>query len=293
METFRKARVIARHNFISWRQNDRVMTVFGVTALLILVYMGRIPFFGIAQRTDNSLFLLPFLFTIGYNANGSLKVLLLFAVILLFSEAPFLTDHKIYLLIRSKRKAWWMGEVLYIVCASLIYMLFLSAVTTLIALPRSTLKGWGQTILIGAYGSSETVTHIWRGIFPDPVLIREIRPANAFLYTFFSGWLVFCWLGLFIDCINLFSRKEWLGVSLAVLIVLTDPVLRWFGTDMDKWFLFSPASWCTMTTLSTYAHRGYLTGPMVFLLLIAEIGLMLILIAKRSQSLDIAEWQEV
>ena len=293
MKTFDMARIVAKQHFLSWRSNDRILILFGLTALLICFYIGRLPFYGMRTGQDNTLFLLPFLFTISFNANGSLKVLLLFAVILLFSEAPFLNSQKIYLIIRSRRKAWWIGECLYIASASMLYMLFLVLLTMLLALPNATWNGWGETILTGVFGSPVSQNAIWYAIYPDARLIIGTEPFPAFLFTFFSGWLFFIWLGLLIDCINLFTGKDWPGVSAAALVVLIDPVLRWFGESVDVLFLFSPASWITLSTMRSFSGHGVLTTPLVLILLIAEDLILTFLVAHRSRKLDIATWKGI
>lgn len=289
MGTFRAAFVIVRENLAEWRKNDRVLVLFVLAVVLICVYIGKLPIYAVTHQERNTLFLLPLLFTDAMIANGLLKVLLFFGTIFLFCNAPFLDEHKYFLILRSGRSGWWLGEVLYVMAGSFFYMLELFLVSTLIALPCASVgQGWGESIRAAFRGSQEVYMQIFTGVSLPPALIVNTTPELAAWYTFFVSWMVMVWLGLLIYWLNLYSGKTWPGVAVAVFFVLLDPVLRYTQTSYNMYdLLLSPVSWSSIENVQKYSGAGMLTIPYIIVAGVGMIVLLIVLIARKSRRMDI------
>lgn len=289
METFKAAMVIARQNLAEWRKNDRILVLLVLTALLICIYIGKLPVYAIRHNEKNTLFLMPLLFTEAMNANGLLKVLLFFGTILLFCNAPFLDEHKYFLILRSRRSGWWLGEVLYVIAGSLCYTLEIFLVSILLALPAASIgQGWGESIMTAFDASLETYLQIFTGISLSPELLINTTPETAIVYTFFVVWLVMVVLGLIIYCINLYSGKSWPGVAVAVFLVVLDPVLQYTQTTHNASnLLLSPVSWSSIENLQKYSGIGMLTVPYIVVAGLCLSVLLILLIARKSRRMDI------
>lgn len=289
METFKAAVVIARQNLAEWRKNDRILVLLILTALLICIYIGKLPIYAIKHNEKNTLFLMPLLFTDGINANGLLKVLLFFGTILLFCNAPFLDEHKYFLILRSRRTGWWLGEVLYVIAGSLFYTLEILLLSLVFALPAASIgQGWGESIMEAFYGSRELYWQMFSGISLSPKLILRVTPETAMIYTFFAVWLVMILLGLLIYCINLYSGKSWPGVAVAVFLVVLDPVLQYTQTAYNTWnLMLSPVSWSSVENLQKYSDSGMLSVPYIVLAGLGLMTLLILLIARKSRRMDI------
>lgn len=289
METFKAAVVIARQNLAEWRKNDRILVLLILTAMLICIYIGKLPVYALTHNEKNTLFLMPLLFTEAINANGLLKVLLFFGTILLFCNAPFLDEHKYFLILRSRRSGWWMGEVLYVIAGSFAYVLEIFLISILLALPAASIgQGWGESVMTAFDASLETYLQIFTGISLPPELIMNVTPETAIWYTFFVSWLVMVLLGLLIYCINLYSGKSWPGVAVAVFLVVLDPVLQYTQTTYNAFdLLLSPVSWSSIENLQKYSGIGMLTVPYVILAGWGLAALLILLIARKSKRMDI------
>lgn len=289
METFKAAVVIARQNLAEWRKNDRILVLLILTAMLICIYIGKLPVYALTHNEKNTLFLMPLLFTEAINANGLLKVLLFFGTILLFCNAPFLDEHKYFLILRSRRSGWWMGEVLYVIAGSFAYVLEIFLISILLALPAASIgQGWGESVMTAFDASLETYLQIFTGISLPPELIMNVTPEIAIWYTFFVSWLVMVLLGLLIYCINLYSGKSWPGVAVAVFLVVLDPVLQYTQTTYNAFdLLLSPVSWSSIENLQKYSGIGMLTVPYVILAGWGLAALLILLIARKSKRMDI------
>lgn len=289
MGNFKAAAVIVRENLDGWRRNDRVLVVLVLAAVLIGVYMGKLPFYGLSNGTDNTAFLLPLLMTSGFNANGSIKVLLLFGTVLLFCNAPFMDARGYFLLLRSRRRGWWIGEVSYIAAASLLYVGELVLLSTLLALPCASVgQGWGESILNAFYGGVEEHNRVFTGIKLSPDLIMKVSPEMAMLYTFCVLWLVMVLLGLVIYCINLYSERPWPGVAAAVFLIVLDPVLLYTMNQNNAFnLLLSPVSWCSMANLRFCSGMGCLSMPYIAAAGTGLSVLLVWLIARKTERMDI------
>ncbi|MBQ7432882.1 MAG: hypothetical protein IJV50_05405 [Lachnospiraceae bacterium] len=289
MGTFKAAWVIARENLAEWRKNDRILVLLVLSALLICVYIGKLPVYAVVHHQKNTLFLLPLLFADAMNANGLLKVLLFFGTIFLFCNAPFLDEHKYFLILRSHRSGWWLGEVLYVIAGSFCYMLELFVISTLIALPCASIgQGWGESIMTAFDSPPDVYLQIVTGISLPPVLLLNTTPETAIWYTFLVSWLVMVLLGLLIYCINLYSGKSWPGVAVAVFLVLLDPVLRYTQTSYNMFdLLLSPVSWSSIENVQKYSGVGMLTIPYIVAAGLGLSALLIFLIARKSRKMDI------
>ncbi len=289
METFKAAIVIARQNLAEWKKNDRILVLLILTAMLICIYIGKLPVYAVTHDQKNTLFLMPLLFTEAVNANGLLKVLLFFGTILLFCNAPFVDEHKYFLILRTRRSGWWLGEILYVAAGSFCYTLEIFLISTLLALPSASIgQGWGESILTAFDASVEIYLQVFTGVSLPPELIVNAAPETAVCYTFFAVWLVMILLGLVIYCMNLYSGKNWPGVAVAVFLVVLDPVLQYTQTIYNTYnLLLSPVSWSSMENLQKYSGSGMLTVPYIAAAGLGLAALLILLIARKSKRMDI------
>lgn len=295
MEGYRAAYVIMRQNLAEWRRNDRVLVVLGLAFLLLYIYMGGLPVYALEHGQKNSPFILALAFVGGENANGSLKVLLLFGVVVLFCNAPFLDEQKLFLILRSRRKGWWTGEILYIIIGTAVYMSYLFLILCGIVLPCAGMQvGWGDSIMTAMAGSYEAYSTMFSGIRMPVDLLLRASPESSALYVFLVGWMVMCILGLLIYCVNLYTGKAWTGVALAAFVVVLDPVLLYTQNTYNTYrLLLSPASWISMENLKQYSGHGYLTVPYVAAAGIGTILVLVHLIHMKSRRMDILFREEM
>lgn len=109
-------------NFLKWKHDYRVWFVFLMEGFLVGQSMSGLIRYALSMKKTVTPFLLPFLFFDASIANGLLKVMVYFGVIVLFCNAPFCDTTLYSVIARSKKKAWWLGNCLYIMVASVVYL---------------------------------------------------------------------------------------------------------------------------------------------------------------------------
>ena len=149
--------MVAIYNFRTWKKNPRIFLSFAIAFVFCFLLSDKVVQF--ANKHDTSMqFLEPFIWTFGDS-----KSILLSSVILifLFADMPFVTNGTPFFLMRTTRKIWLMGQGLYIILATTIYMVFVMICTLLISM-RNTFVGnlWSPTAVILGYSKAGEVLDV-------------------------------------------------------------------------------------------------------------------------------------
>ena len=147
----RKVFAVAAYNFRQWRRNPRIVLCFCLAFILCFLLSDKAVRF---SRTYGSIMqiLEPFIWTFG-DANSILLSSLL--LILLFADMPFISAGTPFMLLRIDRKTWVLGQALYIVAATTVYLLFVLLSTSFICQSRSFLGNqWSETAAILGYSGA-------------------------------------------------------------------------------------------------------------------------------------------
>ncbi len=142
---------VAAYDFRQWRRNPRIVLCFCLAFILCFLLSDKAVRF---SRTYGSIMqiLEPFIWTFG-DANSILLSSLL--LILLFADMPFISAGTPFLLLRIDRKTWVLGQALYIVAATTVYLLFVLLSTSFICQSRSFLGNqWSETAAILGYSGA-------------------------------------------------------------------------------------------------------------------------------------------
>ena len=140
--------VTALYNFRLWKGNVRIISTFILAFILCFLLTDKLIGFAVEQETSMQA-VEAFVLTFGDSNSILLTSLLL---LLLFGDVPFITTATPFFLIRENRKTWVMGQVVYIIFAAAIYLLFILLSTCLLCAKYSFPKNiWSQTAAILAY----------------------------------------------------------------------------------------------------------------------------------------------
>lgn len=147
----RKAFRIATIQLHSWRRNSRVYFVFALGFVLAGLLTGKSLAFALEHQSPVQL-LEPFIWTFGDSTSILLCSCLL---LLLFSDAPFVTEATPFLLARSDRQTWLLGQVLYVIFATTLYLLWVVLCTVLLC-AKNAFSGnqWSRTAAILGYSKA-------------------------------------------------------------------------------------------------------------------------------------------
>jgi len=223
--------------------------------------------------------LYPFLFTQKY-----VKLLFFLPLILLFCDAPFIDENQPYVIARSGRIPWSIGQISYIFIASALYLLFLMVATIIINLPnlQFTME-WGKVLGTLANTNAATVAGVKTTIHSG--IIYYFSPLQAMWFSLLLTWLASVFLGLLIYVINSISGTRILGVLAASFFLVLDATI----IGRDNLYRFSPVSWSSIERIDiegttqmpsiTYIYIGFA------LLIIGMI--ILAIVVNRKQSINV------
>ncbi|MDO4339076.1 MAG: hypothetical protein Q4C91_13495 [Eubacteriales bacterium] len=192
MQEIRQVYKVAARNYSGWMHNLRVWAVFFMAFALGIMLSDEMLTY--ARTYETSLQILePFIWTYGDAASVMLSSLLL---VLLFADIPFISQETPYQLIRTKRSIWLTGQIVYIICTTILYNLFLFLVQAVLAMPFAFMGNvWSETAAMLGYSG------ISKGRVPVSVKTMEsAMPYECALQVFL---LMLCY-SLFIASVMLF-----------------------------------------------------------------------------------------
>ena len=245
MRSMKKVFLCACSNLWKWKVSPRVYVV----TLVVIVYAClNIPEISL-HAASRGLGVTPWVF-VGYYSSTLMTALYGFLVIMLFSNAPFADRQAPFLMIRTGRAVWLVGQIAYILIASFLFVLFHFILFIVLSLPNVGFStDWGTVI------RSLAINPEWGGMstvaFSSHILQIFTGP-EATALTFFLLWLVAVFLGSVIFCFNLLSRKN-VGVVLAAFLVVFSYFAMAGAGELvlgPKAAYLAPTNWCCLSLLN-------------------------------------------
>ena len=109
---------------------------------------------------------------------------------------PFISQATPYWLVRTKRKIWLAGQIIYVILATVIYNIFLAVMLGIMGAPFSfTGNVWSETAAMLGYGGGESIT--------VPVSIKTMESSTPYMCAAIVFGLVLLYT-LFIAVLMLF-----------------------------------------------------------------------------------------
>ncbi len=157
MNSIRQILMVTRLHFGRWRRNPRVILSFLLAAVLSFLLTEKVVTFAIEQGRTLQIFE-PFVWVFG---DGISILLISLILILLFADMPFLDGSVPYYLIRIRVRTWVLGQMLYLILATLIYLIWILGITMLFAAPQSFSGNlWSPTAALLGYSDYSDVLSI-------------------------------------------------------------------------------------------------------------------------------------
>ena len=203
MGKMHKILLVAICNMRKWMMNPRIYLVFIMVALYLHSIVSPIVEFCEYSGYRITPFLFPYIMSHSFSV-----MIIMFGVVLLFCDAPFIELDQPYIILRSGRKIWLCGQLVYIIIASFIYIFFILLVSIIIF--SSYLEWditWGK--VIGTFAQTSVGAQHGIAIPFSFYIYNGYSPISAMLTTFFNSWLVSTILGSLMFALNLrFSRAS-------------------------------------------------------------------------------------
>ena len=179
----REAFAIAIYNFRLWRRNPSILITFALTFILCFLLSDKAVRFAEAHNTTMQL-VEAFIWSFGDSSSILLSGVLL---VMLFADMPFLSSGTPFYLVRTSRRVWITGQVLYTVAATAVYLLFVLGSTILLCMRLSfPANMWSPTAAILGYTNAGERLAI-------PALVKTLEmswpyPAMATIFLLMLGY---------------------------------------------------------------------------------------------------------
>lgn len=148
MKTIRQTFSITLYNFRLWRGNPRILITFALTFILCFLLSDKAVRFAVDHNTTMQI-VEVFIWNFGDSNSILLSSVLL---VLLFADMPFLSSGTPLYLVRTSRRVWITGQVLYTLAATFVYLLFVLLSTAFFSMQQSFLGNiWSPTAAILGY----------------------------------------------------------------------------------------------------------------------------------------------
>ena len=140
--------MIVKVNFMRWNKNPQIVLAFGMGFVISFLLSNKVVTF--AQQFDTTLQMFEtFIWTFG-DAKSILLISL--CLLLLFSDFPNLDNDVPLLLVRTTRFCWMVGQVVYVMLATCVYVVFILISTCILSAKYSYPANlWSNTAAIFGY----------------------------------------------------------------------------------------------------------------------------------------------
>lgn len=279
MKLFKRARFVCFQNLRKWSSDYRVWVIAILLIILTHNFTKEIIDFSKDININVSPWMYPFLFSQKF-----IKLLFFFPLILLFCDAPFIDDNQPYVISRSGRIAWSIGQIGYIFIASAIYFLFLMVLTIVINIPniQFTME-WGK--VLGTLANTNASVQVGLKTIINSSTIYYFSPFQAMWFSFLLSWLVGVFLGLIIYVINSLSNTRMFGILTSSFFLVLDATV----TGRPNLYRFSPVSWSNLARIDIEGTTSMPSITYIYIAFTLLIGLMVLLsiMINRKQTISV------
>lgn len=214
---------ICLQNLRKWQTDYRVWTIAALMIIMVQIYVDDMRKLSFGLGTCMPVWIFPFLYSQFHT-----KLIYTFPLILLFCNAPFIDSNQIFVYIRTGRKKWICGQMLYIVASSALYYIFLFFISVLstVFYCNEGFAEWGKTLMTTA-NSNAAMVFDCPYIDISPRILDYFTPLQAVWFTFLMSWLCGIVIGMIIFLCNFMTETRFLGLTISSsLLALTVPVKR-------------------------------------------------------------------
>jgi hypothetical protein len=205
MINIRQIWTVSAYNFRGWRKNPRIIITFALAFVLCFLLSDKAVRFSEDNKSTMQI-VEAFVWTFG-DSNSILLVSLL--LVMLFADLPFLGAGVPYYLMRIDRKTWMLGQILYVILATFVYMLFILAATSLICMNNSFVGNmWSQTAAILGYSGAGKAVAL-------PALVKTLEMSTPYecMASIFALMLLYTLLIMSIMLAVNIRRGQFWGIA--------------------------------------------------------------------------------
>lgn len=222
---------IAQSNFRKWHKNPQIIMSFLLAFIFCFLLSDKVMQF--AQSRDTHLQgLEAFIWTFG-DSQSVLAISIL--LLLLFSDMPNLSNEVPYFMVRTNRRVWMLGQILYLLTATFCFMLFILGATVLLSASRAyPANMWSDTAAILGY--SNIGAKIAVPAFVKVLELTDPYHCTIHIFLLMTGYAVtMTGIILFLNlCKNNGGMIGGVVFSMFGIVLNPDIVASWFGISLER-----------------------------------------------------------
>lgn len=205
--------------------------------------------------------------------NYFIQMIVMLGFVLLFCDAPFQTEESPYMIVRTGRRVWLSGQIMYIVCISFVFTFAIVLVTVLPLLPYIYVKNeWGR--LLGTLAQTDAAVMMGT-IKLDYSLQLNYTPVAAIGSAFGLVWLNGILAGVLIMFFNLILKRIAGTIAGGILAFMPYVAIGFSNLRIIRYF--APPSWMNIMAfqagqVSYLPGAGYCIGFIAVLIIVLIIG---------------------
>ena len=246
MGHFIKASKVSRYNMRMVTENLRIPMMLLIIALYLIEKLSSISTFCEVVNIDVT----PFAFIFLVN-NYSVQFVIAACAVVIFCNAPYEDESYQYMITRTGRLSWGLGQVLYIIKMSCIYVFCLIVASVLPFVNKLQLTNeWGK--IWGTLGKTDAGRQYGIELSVSQNIMRDYDPINALVITILLEFACVMCIGFVIYLGNKITNQS-IGTVIGALITVLDICI---ANDWLDWaYGFSPVSLAQINTFYGYASK--------------------------------------
>lgn len=261
MDNVRKTFFCALLNLKKWKSTTRIYIFFIVSFILILNVFYDVNILVDIFGVKCTPWLFPFIHT-----NVSTNILYFALIAVVYSNAPFEDSNTQFVITRTGKRNWIVGQIVYVYISAFIITLFYIIVPVLIIFSNMDFSfEWGKLLML--LGNENSFIEIIRKynveliFYPDVLILERYSPIVFMLIYTAMFWLTTVFSIMVIMTFNIVVKKTAGIIADGFLIAMTYVIL-YFGTLMisPKIYYFSPLAWVNIHNVD-WLNLGTIQSP--------------------------------
>ena len=240
-----KIKKIIKCDMIGMTSNHKVY--LSLIILMFFLHDNFEPLFKFAKEVGYRVtpYLLPFSFKQPF-----MKLVIFCSVLLIFSDAPFLTDFQVFMLSRSGKKCWYIAQMIYLALGSIMLTVFMAVFPVVTNLSIVVFKeGWGKVIKTLA-SKQDFIQPISYGV------VEYYQVDTVMVYTFTMCVLLFFFMGMVLFLCNTAFKNKGVGVFIITAFILIDWLDNIINANVGLLWI-SPFSWVDISVMAYSREKWY------------------------------------
>ncbi len=246
---------LAQCNFRKWHKNPQIILCFLLAFIFCFLLSDKVMQFAQTYATHLQA-MEAFIWTFG-DSQSVLAISIL--LLLLFSDMPNLSNEVPYYMVRTDRTVWMLGQIVYLISATFLFIFFILASTAFLSAARAYgANMWSDTAAILGYSDIGEKIAV-----PAFVKVLELTdPYRCTMHIFFlmTGYSVT--MAGIILFLNLCKNNGGMvgGVLFSALGLITNPdiVAEWFGISIEQIrFANIISGWISPLNHATYYMHSF------------------------------------